>query len=292
MTGSTSSVRSPDSGLLRVRAAIFGLRLISLLPWWGQRIIGQTIGALAQRWVPKRIGIARQNLTRVYPEMSEADRDELLSAHCGELGIGVLQAGMAWWASDARSIALTDIEGLRHLQAVDSGPILFAGIHCTAMELLLRTLGTCTDISAVHRPFGHQVFDEIVLRGRGRATRQMISKHEPRALIHAMQNHERVYIAADQMDTTSGAVPSVFLGQETVSNATLVRLAAKYAATVLPVHMVRDGARYRLTIYPPLELSGEDRSADVAILNRAFETMIAAAPSQYYWVHRRFRDTD
>lgn len=266
--------------------------MISLLPWWGQRIIGRIIGTLAPRWVPKRISIARENLERVYPELTETERNDLLSAHCNELGIGVMQTGMAWWASDARIMALADIGGLEHIQTVGSRPILFAGVHCTAMDLLLRTLGTCTQISAVHRPFGNEHFDEIVLRGRGRATRKMISKHEPRALMRAIQNGEHVYVAADQMDTTSGAIPSVFLGQQTVSNATLVRLAEKYAAAVLPVHMIRTGARYQLTVHPPLNLDGGSRAADVATLNRAFEAMIATAPSQYYWVHRRFRDTD
>jgi KDO2-lipid IV(A) lauroyltransferase len=73
-------------------------------------------------------------------------------------------------------------------------------------------------------------------------------------------------------------------------------LALRFGCTVLPARVERlHGARFRLTLYPPLDLprSG-DRDTDVAALmtaiNATLEGWIRERPEQWFWVHSRWPD--
>jgi Kdo2-lipid IVA lauroyltransferase/acyltransferase len=76
----------------------------------------------------------------------------------------------------------------------------------------------------------------------------------------------------------------------------LAVLALRFDCDVLSLRVERlDGARFRVTVFPPLPLprSG-DRHADAAALmarvNATLEAWIRDRPEQWLWVHRRWPD--
>jgi KDO2-lipid IV(A) lauroyltransferase len=59
---------------------------------------------------------------------------------------------------------------------------------------------------------------------------------------------------------------------------------------VVPYFHRREGSRYVLKIAPPLpDFPTDDAVADTAKVNAAIEQMVREAPSQYLWIHRRFK---
>lgn len=295
MIDSTSSAERSD-GLPPLqywpaRLAVAAFRVFSLLPWRVQILFGILLGRLLPIVARKRNAIARGNINRVYADLNDDERAILLTQHRKELGIGLLQVGFAWWSSDRRIIKRCDIEGLEHIHAAGDRPTVLLAMHSTCLEMLLRGLGTTVRFSAVQRPFGHPVFDRAMMQGRARSAQTLISKHQPKALLRAMRAREAVFIAADQYDTTDSAVTAEFLGQRTANNSTIARLVNDYAAVVIPVHATRqtDG-RYAIAVRPALEFPSDDRASIARRINETFEQMIAEAPTQYYWVHDRFRE--
>ena len=76
----------------------------------------------------------------------------------------------------------------------------------------------------------------------------------------------------------------------------LALLALRFDCAVLPVRVERlQGAHFRLTLYPPLDLPRTgDRDPDVAALmqmvNATLEGWIRERPEQWFWVHSRWPD--
>ena len=58
----------------------------------------------------------------------------------------------------------------------------------------------------------------------------------------------------------------------------------------MPFFHRREGARYVLRIGEPLaDFPSKDAAADSARVNAAIEAMVREAPTQYLWIHRRFK---
>ena len=87
-----------------------------------------------------------------------------------------------------------------------------------------------------------------------------------------------------------------FFGRPAMTAPTVALLGLRFDCDVLPVRVERlRGARFRLTIEPPLRLPDTgNRAADVASLmaevNATLERWIRERPEQWFWVHRRWPD--
>ena len=273
-------------------ALLLGLqRLAALLPWPVQRAAGAVGGRLALRVATRRRAIVDDNLAAAFPDWSAEARDQLRAAHFRELGIAVMQVGLAWWAGDRRLARLVDIDGLEHLPAGDGArPALLVSGHFTTLDLCARAIALYAPIDLVHRPLGLPAADAVTRWRRARFARHLVDKRRPRALVDAMRQHRTVWLAIDQADTTRGAVDVPFFGRNALTNTTASRLASRHGALVLPVHCVRSGdGRFRVRIEPPLAGFGADATADATRLNAIVEAQARETPAQYFWIHRRFK---
>ncbi len=87
-----------------------------------------------------------------------------------------------------------------------------------------------------------------------------------------------------------------FFGRPAMTATALALLALRFDCDVLPARVERPpGARFRLTVFPPLALprSGDD-GADVAALTTTvtavIESWIRERPEEWLWIHRRWPD--
>ncbi|MEM7611461.1 MAG: lysophospholipid acyltransferase family protein [Pseudomonadota bacterium] len=271
---------------------LFGLqRVVVLLPWSVQRMFGRAVGTLARHIASRRREIAASNLALAYPRLSREEREYLLRAHFTELGIGLLQIGMAWWASDRRISRLLDISGLEHLPAADApAPTFLVSGHFTTIDMVGRGINLYGRMDALHRPLGNPLVDAIMRVGRRRCADVLIDKHNPKALLARLKDKHTLWVAVDQADTTQSSVEAPFFGVPAATNTTVSRLAGRYDASVLPVSCIRQpNGRFLLQVEPPVTGLGGDPVADAEQLNRIVERHVAKAPAQYYWIHRRFK---
>ena len=71
-------------------------------------------------------------------------------------------------------------------------------------------------------------------------------------------------------------------------------LALRRGAPLIPLRVERcDGARFRITVMPPLEApppdSGDERLRILlGRMNAVLEDWIRARPGQWYWIHQRW----
>ena len=269
------------------------LRVLAPLPTPVLQSLGNALGRLIQYLPVGFVRIAGRNIELCLPELSPAQRQQLLGQHFASLGIALFETGLAWWASDERIRKLTQVEGLEHLQAAQAqgkGVILLSA-HFTTLEIGARALAARMPLNVMYRPTRNAVMERFLSRNRALRTRRAIRRDDVRTLVTALKANEPVWYAPDQSYRNKGAQMVPFFGIPCATNTATSRLAKMTGAVVLPYFPERlaDGS-YRMVILPPMnDFPGDDAQTDALRFHHLIEAHVRRVPAQYLWIHRRFK---
>lgn len=269
------------------------LYMISWLPYRLQTFIGKAIGWLLSKLGKKRVNIARRNLALCFPDMPEAQQEEMLSQNIQHAGMAVLEASMGWWWPDWRVRNIGSIEGYEHVEAIlaKGKGVLGLAIHNMNLELGCRIAGLKMPSVAFYRKHNNPLMEYMQYHGRARSNKYMIHKRNVKGLIQALNEQEVCFYLPDQDYGRKKCefVPFFAVPETATTTGTLLFANQANCETVFLVsHRTKDG--YRVTFLPGLEdfPSGDDKQ-DVTRVNRKVEEMIQLAPEQYLWMHKRFK---
>jgi len=265
---------------------------LARLPWGLQRALGAATGGLALRLLPDRREAARTNLALCLPELDDAAREALLRANFRDVGIGLFEFARAWWGDVAPMRATARIEGLdvlQRLQAEGRGVLLVSG-HFMTLELCGRLLCDHVPLAGMYRKHRSPVMEWAVLRGRLRYASAMFGNGDTRAAIRHLKRGGVLWYAPDQDMRGKDTVFAPFFGIPAATITATHQFARMTGCAVVPFFHRREGDRYVLRVGEPLApFPTEDAVADSTAVNAAIEAMVRAAPSQYLWLHRRFK---
>ena len=271
------------------------LRLICALPHAASLAIGRGLGRLFHRLPGGRRGIVRRNIELCFPDLSTIERDALARQHYEALGMSLIELGLGRWASDARLVRLTTIEGVDNvLQAVNQGRgVILLSAHFTTLELSGRVLKlNIPPFDAVYRKFRNPFMTEVLRSGRERSAASTIEKRDIKSMVRRLRNGGIVWYAPDQSYNRKGAEVIKFFGvpcMHTTATSTLARLGRAVTLPYFPERL--PNGRYHLRILPPLDdFPSGDLVADTQQYVRVLEQHVRRCPEQYFWVHRKFKD--
>ncbi|RMH93117.1 LpxL/LpxP family Kdo(2)-lipid IV(A) lauroyl/palmitoleoyl acyltransferase [Lysobacter pythonis] len=268
------------------------LAAMARLPWGLQRAIGAPLGRGLARLLKDRRAAARRNLELCFPQLSAEARERLCGESFRDLGIGLFEFARAWWGTVAPMRRAIDIEGLEHLrelQAQGRGVLLVSG-HFMTLEMCGRLLCDHVPLAGMYRRHRDPVFEWAVLHGRLRYARAMFTNDDLRAAVRHLKRGGFLWYAPDQDMRGKDTVFAPFFGIPAATITATHQLARISGCAVVPFFHRREGGRYVLRIAPPLSpFPGTDAIADTAEVNAAIEAMVREAPSQYLWIHRRFK---
>ncbi len=266
--------------------------LLARLPWALQRRLGAGLGSVLRRALRSRRRAAQRNLELCFPELGAAEREALLQASFRDLGIGVFEFLRAWWGSidvQRRDVRIEGVEVLDALRAGGRGVILVSG-HFMTLELCGRLLCDHAPLAGMYRAHDAPAFEWAVLRGRLRYASAMFRREELRGAIRHLKAGGILWYAPDQDMLGKDTVFAPFFGIPAASITATHQLARVSGAAVVPFFHRREGARYRLRVGTPLsDFPSADATHDTARVNAAIEAMVREAPTQYLWIHRRFK---
>lgn len=271
------------------------LRLSCFLPYRLQLGIGKAIGRIAHAIGRERRAIARRNLELCFPEMPGADRARLVRAHFEALGASLIELALGRWASDAKLLAMTRIEGAEHIrEALDRGHgVILLSAHFTTLEISGRVLAlNCPPFDAVYRRNRSEFLTEILRTSRERSARSTIDKNDVKSMLRSLREGAPVWYAPDQSYDRKQSALLPFFGVPAMTNTatgTLARLGRAVAIPFFPRRLPEGG--YVLSILPPIEgLPGDDPIEDTRKYVQILERQVRLCPEQYYWVHRKFKN--
>ncbi len=271
------------------------LWLITRLPIRWQFSIGRAIGKLIYRYSPKLRTISTTNVDLCFPELSDVERTQLIKKNFEALGIGVIEAAMAWWMSDRRlkKCAVT-LNGVEHAEkAFSNGKgVILLGPHFICLEMVGRMLGSQYSFAVMYRPHKKKLIAFIQESFRKKYQIKTIARHRMRELLNTLESNMAVWYAYDIDGGEKRSVFVPFFGVQTASLTAISRIAKLSGATIVPIDFYRtdDKWGYEINLSAPLEnFPSDDVVQDATRLNQFLEQAIRNKPEQYIWQYKRFK---
>jgi KDO2-lipid IV(A) lauroyltransferase len=274
------------------------LALLRLIPVQAASAIG---GAVA-RTIGPLIGVtrrARKNLLNAFPEKSPDEIEAIIRDMWENLGRVVAEyphlSRMMVFTPDSR----IEVRGTEHIDAgrARGKPLIFFAGHLGNWEIsAVAAKAYGVPLHLIYRPANNPWVEEIYREGRGNIAAGLIPKgaEGARQTMRVLREGGQLGILIDQK--MNDGIPVPFFGRDAMTAPALARLAFKFDCTVLPTQVERlGGARFRLTVHPPLPLtrSGDAQRDALELMshaNRHLESWIRQRPGQWLWLHRRWPD--
>lgn len=256
------------------------------------RWLGRWLGRLLYAFGRSRRRVALTNLRLCFPDLSEAEREDLTRRHFKAFACAVLDRTLGWWAPRARLERLMRIHGVEHLTDPDGRPVImlsphFVGLDAGGTMVSMHVVG-CSVFSNQSNP----VLNKLLYDGRMRFNPAVLLSRQDgmRKIVRAMKDGHPFYYLPDMDFGAKESIFVPFFGVQAATIPALSRLVRLTGARVVPVisRQVPDG--YEIEVMPPWEnFPGESVEADTAMMNGFIESQVLTMPEQYFWVHKRFK---
>lgn len=255
-------------------------------------------GAALGRNLGPRMGlsrVARANLRAAFPERSEAELEAILIECWENLG----RVACEFPHIERLALERTEVIGAEfiHLLRDDGKAGIFFSGHLGNWEVsgaVSRREGL--PIHLIYREANNPWIESIYRRGRASITGGLIPKGSQgaREALTVLKEGGHLGMLVDQKMNDGIAIP--FLGRDAMTAPALAQFAYRHDCPVVPARVERlNGARFRVTILPPLDLPATgDRHEDIRVLmtriNAILETWVRDRPGQWLWMHKRWPD--
>ena len=272
------------------------MRLLSLVPLGGVRVLGHGLGWLLFGFMRSRRNIVQINLTLCFPEKSRTEITQLARAHFVQFAQSLLDRSWLWHAPlsvlESRLKWVGTPTAFAQLEADVPKIILaphFVGLDAGGLALTLRAN---KPVAFIFVPQHNKVMDAWVNQGRLRSGNvKPYFRHEGvKQIMSGLRHGEMLHLSPDMDFGPDESIFVPFMGVNTATVPSLSRFARLGRAQVmmLTTRMTPEGYKMEL-MESWSQFPTEDLSADTLRMNDELAKSIRRLPSQYYWVHKRFK---
>lgn len=274
--------------------------LLHWLPLPVMAALGNGLGRVLYVLAGSRRKVALRNLELCFPGKPAAEREALAREHFKWLTRSILERSLLWYASEARVKRLIHIEGDVHLaerlMGENGRPVMWLCPHFVGLDVAGAAILLCQKRpgASIYQAQSNPIMDAAMKRGRLRfGDAEIFPRSDSVKPLFRAVKQGRGFFNLPDMDF--GAKDAAFVPFFGVPAATLLapsRLAKTLNMVVQPViaELLPGGRGYRVHFMDPLpDFPTDDALADTLALNHWIEVQIAKWPTQYLWVHKRFK---
>ncbi|UOF93609.1 MAG: lysophospholipid acyltransferase family protein [Bordetella sp.] len=260
--------------------------------------IARILGWILYKCLKFRVHIVRRNLELCFPELSKPEREIWIQKHFKMLSLSIIDRGILWYGSPQSIKNMTHIVGINRIKNLVNQKkrvILlmphFLGIDAAGTRLSMEL----ESIACIYQAQENKILDKIICAGRTRFNQVFLveNKNGLRKMIRHLNTFTPVIYLPDMDFGQNGSDFVPFFGIQASTLLTTAQLAKKLDILIFPVVVFIESntGHYRIEILPELkDFPGNDSfKKATARLNVELENWIRFYPTQYYWVHRRFK---
>jgi KDO2-lipid IV(A) lauroyltransferase len=180
-------------------------------------------------------------------------------------------------------------------QPIEQTPLVIFAPHFMGLDAAWTALTQQVPrrMNTIYFPQVNPVVDRWIMAGRQRFGQgQLVQRGEgAQTLVARLRAGEPLYLLPDLNYEPAESLFVPFFGHVAATVPSLSRFAKLGRAKVVPVLSKLTHKGYTIEVLPAwADFPTQDIEADTALMNQRLETYIRTMPSQYYWVHRRFKD--
>ena len=270
------------------------MHLLALLPLAWVRALGYVLGWILYGVATKRRRVVQTNLKLCFPQYSELERRVLTQKTFIHFAQALLDRGWLWHASPHLTQKRLTLTGAIH-ELEGAQPVLLFAPHFMGMDAgwTALTQQIPRRFTTIYTDQANKTADAWILQGRKRfgAARLFGRIEGVKPIVAALKKGEPLYLLPDMNFGPEESVFVPFYGVPAATVPSLSRFAKLARAKVVPVITRMTSSGYDVQILPAWQdFPSADLRADTALMNLRLQAYIDAMPSQYYWVHKRFKD--
>jgi len=254
--------------------------------------IGRTLGTKL-----RVTSIAKRNLQRAMPELSEHEHDAIILNMWENLGRTIMEFPHVLTMSRQDFYKRVSVEGTEYLDILrnaPSGGLMFSG-HLGNWEILPRAaIEHGLDLTLIYRHANNPYVENLITRQRSKSNLHIFPKGRDGAkmIVRALRQRRTIAMLLDQKMNDGIAVP--FFGIPAMTAPAIAKLALSYSCPIIPATIERlQGAYFKVTLLPPLTIEKTDDTQKdcyhtMEQINLLLEQWIRKHPEQWFWVHQRW----
>ncbi|MDH5649363.1 MAG: lysophospholipid acyltransferase family protein [Gammaproteobacteria bacterium] len=272
------------------------LRLLILLPLPLSHFAGSLFGIVLFILFRSRRKVVEQNLRLCFPGWSRGLIYTTTFNNFCATGRGLVDTGLAWWASRKRLQRLVHVKGQENFSAAQKTgrPVIILAGHFVAIDIAGMYISSLQNITSIYKKPKNELLHWAMVNGRLHfGTMTLVeTKEGVKPILQSLKRREPFYFPGDQDFGPAKSVFVPFFGVQAATVPTLSRLAKMSNAVILPcfAKQLPWGKGYEVIFGRPVDdrFSG-DELQDTELMNRVIEHEVKEMPEQYFWMHKRFK---
>ncbi len=275
------------------RSGIAFMKVLAVFPLALTRALGVLLGGVLYALVLPRRRVVQANFALCFPDWSAAQQRQ----HTRQMFVYFAQAWLdrAWlWGAPEPWVARrVTLSGAVH-ELEGAAPTVFflphfVGLDAAWVGVALRVHRLSTTI---YTDQSNKLVDQWILQGRQRFGKlRLFGRAEGvKPIVQALREGQPLYLLPDMDFGPHDSVFVPFYGLPTATVTSLSRFARLGRAKVVPLLPRLTPNGYDIEVLPAWQnFPTDDAVADTALMNQRLQSYIATMPTQYYWVHKRFK---
>ena len=273
--------------------SMFLLLVLAQLPYRWQVFLGRKLGRLGMLFAKRRRTVAERNIAACFPDMSSADRQQLLKKNFELYGLGIFEIGMAYFTPRRRMQGLFEIKGQEHWDKLRGKGLMVIGMHFTSLEIC--NVGSCQnfDMNVLYEPHESPVYHYVQAHRRTRHNPNItiIESNNIRNVVRTLQSGKwLLYMPDFDYGLKSEFVPWFGIPAATVTATPRIAAISKVPVVGVSFRHKPDFSGYEIELHPVFDnFPSGDNHADLLRINQFIEECVRRHPEEYSWIHPRFK---
>jgi len=266
--------------------------ILAYCPLTIQKSLAYFASSIAWHLAKSRRKVTLRNIELCFAQLTAQEQLKLAKQTFYKNILGYFQMASAWCRpakTFKKKLIIKNHEILKEAISSNQG-ILLVGGHFSILDMSGALFSLITQYHTVYRKHNNPILNDFMVRSRGRFIKSGIDRKNIKGMLRVLKQGEIMWYAPDQDYGRRDSIFVPFFNHKTATITATTRLAKISNAQVLfASYFEVSHGKYEIRFFKPENFPSGDDKTDATTYNQWLQSEIETNPSQYLWLHKRFK---